>query len=97
MNFLSGVRQKPKLLFVYALNRLSTKLDHFQNTNRYGILQFSPFFTPITSIFNNLEKLFKNRLFIRLTLKISFAPIVMVIFVFSTSKYVSIREIVSIH
>ena len=56
MDFLSGVRQKSKLVFVYRLSRFSTESDRFQITNRYELLQFSLFLGPITSIYNNLEK-----------------------------------------
>ena len=51
---------------------------------QYGNSDSHPF-----SLRNNFEKLLKNRVFVRLTLKMSFVPIFMVIFVFSTSSYVS--------
>ena len=54
-------------------------------------LLFGTFFALITSIHSNLEKLLKNRVFLRLTWKNSFAPIFIIIFVFSTSNYVSIH------
>ena len=49
---------------------------------------FGAFFASITSIHNNLETLLKNQVCLGLTLKMSFALFFMVIFVFSTSKYV---------
>ena len=36
---------------------------YIENIKRYEILQFSPFFAPITGIYSYLEKLLKNRVF----------------------------------
>ena len=55
---------------------------------QYGNSDSHPF-----SLRNNFEKLLKNRVFVRLTLKMSYVPIFMVIFVFSTSNYVFLHVI----